>query len=129
MNRGQEQLVIRGTGWLDHGEKGLEQIRQVPLKTVDGTTITVSDGISMGTPGMRYSLVSREIIADSIEAVAGAQGFDGLDNLTNLINDEWGILRQADYSCVIDDFQAGDCESRRGDGSRYEIRFGLRYEF
>jgi len=43
MDRGQEQLVIRGTGWLDHGEKGLEQIRQVPLKTVDGTTITVSD--------------------------------------------------------------------------------------
>ncbi|HEY9031992.1 MAG TPA: CusA/CzcA family heavy metal efflux RND transporter [Kangiella sp.] len=43
MNRGQEQLVIRGTGWLDHGKQGLEQIRQVPLKTVDGTTITVSD--------------------------------------------------------------------------------------
>jgi dihydroxy-acid dehydratase len=40
-------------------------------------TITVSDGISMGTPGMRYSLVSRELIADSIEAVVGAQGFDG----------------------------------------------------
>jgi cobalt-zinc-cadmium resistance protein CzcA len=43
MNRGQEQLVIRGTGWLDHGKKGLEQLRQVSLKTVDGTTITVSD--------------------------------------------------------------------------------------
>ena len=43
MNRGQEQLVIRGTGWIDHGEEGLEQLRQVPLKTVDGTTITVSD--------------------------------------------------------------------------------------
>ena len=42
------------------------------------STITVSDGISMGTPGMRYSLVSREVIADSIETVAGAQGFDGL---------------------------------------------------
>jgi dihydroxy-acid dehydratase len=41
-------------------------------------TITVSDGISNGTPGMRYSLVSREIIADSIEAVTGAQGFDGI---------------------------------------------------
>ena len=41
-------------------------------------TITVSDGISNGTPGMRYSLVSREVIADSIEVVAGAQGFDGL---------------------------------------------------
>ena len=47
-------------------------------KGVIFNTITVSDGISMGTPGMRYSLVSREIIADSIEAVAGAQGFDGL---------------------------------------------------
>ena len=43
MNRGQEQLVIRGTGWLDHGKQGPGQIRQVPLKTVDGTTITVSD--------------------------------------------------------------------------------------
>ena len=42
-------------------------------KGVVFNTITVSDGISMGTPGMRYSLVSREIIADSIEAVAGAQ--------------------------------------------------------
>ena len=41
-------------------------------------TITVSDGISMGTQGMRYSLVSREIIADSIEAVAGGEGFDGI---------------------------------------------------
>jgi dihydroxy-acid dehydratase len=41
-------------------------------------TITISDGISMGTPGMRYSLVSREVIADSIETVAGAEGFDGM---------------------------------------------------
>ena len=40
-------------------------------------TITVSDGISMGTPGMRFSLVSREVIADSIETVVCAQGFDG----------------------------------------------------
>src|SRR2546429_8148275 len=46
-------------------------------KSVLFNTITGSDGISMGTPGMRYSLVSREIIADSIEAVAGAAGFDG----------------------------------------------------
>jgi len=41
-------------------------------------TISISDGISMGTLGMRYSLVSREVIADSIETVAGAQGFDAL---------------------------------------------------
>src|SRR6187399_3512797 len=39
-------------------------------------TITVSDGIAMGSPGMRYSLVSREVIADSIETVVGAEGFD-----------------------------------------------------
>jgi len=46
-------------------------------KGVMFNTITVSDDISMGTPGMRYSLVSREVIADSIETVVGAQGFDG----------------------------------------------------
>lgn len=46
-------------------------------KSVVFNTVTVSDGISMGTPGMRYSLVSREVIADSIETVVAAQGFDG----------------------------------------------------
>ena len=46
-------------------------------KAITFNTITVSDGISMGSPGMRYSLVSREVIADSIETVVGAQGFDG----------------------------------------------------
>ncbi len=47
-------------------------------KSIIFNTITVSDGISMGTPGMRYSLVSREVIADSIETVTAAQGFDGV---------------------------------------------------
>lgn len=46
-------------------------------KSIIFNTITVSDGISMGTEGMRYSLVSREIIADSIETVVGCEGFDG----------------------------------------------------
>ncbi|MCP4002274.1 MAG: dihydroxy-acid dehydratase [Gammaproteobacteria bacterium] len=46
-------------------------------KAIQFNTITVSDGISMGTPGMRYSLVSREVIADSIETVVGAEGLDG----------------------------------------------------
>lgn len=41
-------------------------------------TITISDGISMGTEGMKYSLVSREVIADSIETVVGCEQFDGL---------------------------------------------------
>ena len=47
-------------------------------KAIIFNTITISDGISMGTEGMKYSLVSREVIADSIETVAGCQGFDGL---------------------------------------------------
>jgi dihydroxy-acid dehydratase len=47
-------------------------------KSVIFNTITISDGISMGTEGMKYSLVSREVIADSIETVVGCQGFDGL---------------------------------------------------
>ena len=47
-------------------------------KAVIFNTITVSDGISMGSEGMKYSLVSREVIADSIETVVGCQGFDGV---------------------------------------------------
>ncbi|MCK5869392.1 dihydroxy-acid dehydratase [Methylococcaceae bacterium CS1] len=47
-------------------------------KAVIFNTITISDGISMGTEGMKYSLVSREVIADSIETVTGCQGFDGI---------------------------------------------------
>ncbi|MDA1353394.1 MAG: dihydroxy-acid dehydratase [bacterium] len=47
-------------------------------KGIQFNTITISDGISMGTEGMKYSLVSREVIADSIETVMGCQGYDGL---------------------------------------------------
>ena len=43
MNRGQEQLVIRGTGWFESGEKGIENIQQVPVKTLNGVVVTVSD--------------------------------------------------------------------------------------
>ncbi len=43
MNRGQEQLVIRGTGWFESGDAGISNIKQVPVKTVDGTVVTVSD--------------------------------------------------------------------------------------
>ncbi|MDO8267615.1 MAG: dihydroxy-acid dehydratase [Moraxellaceae bacterium] len=47
-------------------------------KSVIFNTITISDGIANGTEGMKYSLVSREVIADSIEVVAGCEGFDGI---------------------------------------------------
>jgi len=46
-------------------------------KAINFNTITISDGISMGSDGMRYSLVSREIISDSIEAVVAGEGLDG----------------------------------------------------
>ena len=58
--------------------RAAEGVTQAGAKAVIFNTITVSDGISMGTEGMKYSLVSREVIADSIETVMGAEGFDGL---------------------------------------------------
>ncbi len=62
-------------GLADEAAKGADNAGG---KAVIFNTITVSDGISNGTEGMKYSLVSREVIADSIETVAGCQGFDGL---------------------------------------------------
>src|SRR5580698_8862686 len=50
---------------------------EVGGKSVIFNTITVSDGISMGSEGMKYSLVSREVIADSIETVVSCEGMDG----------------------------------------------------
>src|SRR5262245_39301590 len=55
-----------------------EGVTKAGGKAVIFNTITVSDAISMGTEGMKYSLVSREVIADSIETVMGAEGFDAL---------------------------------------------------
>ncbi len=59
----------------DNAAKGVDDANG---KAVIFNTITISDGISMGTEGMKYSLVSREVIADSIETVVGCQGFDGV---------------------------------------------------
>ena len=59
----------------DQSAKGANQAGG---KAVIFNTITISDGISMGTEGMKYSLVSREVIADSIETVAACEGFDGI---------------------------------------------------
>ncbi|MCS5558823.1 MAG: dihydroxy-acid dehydratase, partial [Oceanospirillaceae bacterium] len=59
----------------DEASKG---VNSAGVKAVIFNTITISDGISMGSEGMKYSLVSREVIADSIETVVGCQGFDGV---------------------------------------------------
>ena len=103
-SRSPSRAMLRATGFEDEDfEKPLVGIAscwseitpcnfhldKLALKVKDGVkendgvsqifgTITVSDGISMGHEGMKYSLVSRDVIADSIETVAGAQRFDGL---------------------------------------------------
>jgi dihydroxy-acid dehydratase len=59
-------------GWVKEG------VTKAGLKPLQFNTIGVSDGMSMGTPGMRYSLISRDVIADSIEAIAGAHYYDSL---------------------------------------------------
>lgn len=58
-----------------HVKDGIRAAGAVPMEL---NTIAISDGITMGTPGMKASLVSREVIADSIELVARAHGFDAL---------------------------------------------------
>src|SRR6266481_2324333 len=59
-------------------ERAIDSLREAGAMPEVFGTITVSDGISMGTEGMKYSLVSREVIADSIETVCQAQSVDGL---------------------------------------------------
>lgn len=51
MNRGQEQLVIRGTGWFNAGKQGLQEIAHTPLKTINGTVVTIADvaEVSLGS--------------------------------------------------------------------------------
>src|SRR5512137_134570 len=65
-------------GLQDLAGRAMESLRAAGAMPQIFGTITVSDGISMGTEGMKYSLVSREVIADSIETVCNAQAMDGL---------------------------------------------------
>src|SRR4051812_36581502 len=81
-------IVGVGTTWIEtmpcnlnqrdlavHVKRGIREAGGTPMEF---NTIAVSDGVSMGTPGMRASLVSREVVADSIELVARGHLFDGL---------------------------------------------------
>src|SRR5882762_5232671 len=78
--------VANGYSTVTPCNAGLNQLAERAVAALKGAgtmpqvfgTITVSDGISMGTEGMKYSLVSREVIADSIETVCQAQSVDGL---------------------------------------------------
>ncbi len=67
-----------------------EGIRAAGGTPMELNTIAISDGITMGTAGMRASLVSRELIADSIELVASAHAFDALVTISRLRQDDPG---------------------------------------
>jgi dihydroxy-acid dehydratase len=95
------QVGICSTGWdgnpcnmhlnaFSHQLKGL--VNQQNLIGLNFYTIGVSDGISMGTSGMRYSLVSREVIADSIETNAGAQYYDGIISIAGCDKNMPGVI-------------------------------------
>ncbi|HNB50160.1 MAG TPA: dihydroxy-acid dehydratase, partial [Chitinophagales bacterium] len=95
------QVGIASTGWdgnpcnmhlngLAASLKNL--INQQDLVALNFYTIGVSDGISMGTSGMRYSLVSREVIADSIETNAGAQFYDGIISIAGCDKNMPGVI-------------------------------------
>jgi dihydroxy-acid dehydratase len=75
---GYSNLTPCNIGLNDLADKAMEALRAAQTMPQVFGTITVSDGISMGTEGMKYSLVSREVIADSIETVCNAQSMDGL---------------------------------------------------
>jgi len=75
---GYSTITPCNAGLNELAERAMESLRESQTMPQIFGTITVSDGISMGTEGMKYSLVSREVIADSIETVCGAAEADGL---------------------------------------------------
>jgi len=82
-------------------ERAVSALRQAGTMPQTFGTITVSDGISMGTEGMKYSLVSREIIADSIETVCQAQSVDGLVAIGACDKNMPGALIAIDRKSVV----------------------------
>ena len=104
----------------DHARKG---VNAAGGKAVYFNTITVTDGISMGTLGMRYSLVSRDVIADSIETAVAAEGFDGLIAIGGCDKNMPGAMiaiarlnRPAVFiygGTILPGFTPGDCDHKK----------------
>lgn len=104
----------------DHARKGVDAAGGKPVYF---NTITVTDGISMGTQGMRYSLVSREVIADSIETAVAAEGFDGLIAIGGCDKNMPGSMiaiarlnRPAVFiygGTILPGFTPGDCDHKK----------------
>ena len=105
IERGQEQLVVRGVGRLAHGDEGLNQLRQVPVKTVSGTVITISDvatvalgtEIRQGAVTMTHKKADRtvaplgEVVAGIVLKRMGANTKKTIDS----INDKVAVINQA----------------------------------
>ena len=86
-----------------HVKDGIRAAGGTPMEF---NTVSISDGITMGTEGMRASLVSREVIADSIELVTRGNGFDGLDRAGRLRQDDsrrarWRSRGSTCRACVL----------------------------
>lgn len=104
----------------EHAQKG---INDAGGKAVYFNTITVTDGISMGTQGMRYSLVSRDVIADSVETAVAAEGFDGLVAIGGCDKNMPGMMiaiarlnRPAVFiygGTILPGFAASDCDKKK----------------
>ena len=104
----------------EHAQKGIDAAGG---KSVYFNTITVTDGISMGTQGMRYSLVSRDVIADSIETAVAAEGFDGLVAIGGCDKNMPGCMmaiarlnRPAVFiygGSILPGFTPGDCDHKK----------------
>ncbi len=104
----------------EHAQRG---ITAAGGKSVYFNTITVTDGISMGTQGMRYSLVSREVIADSVETAVAAEGFDGLITIGGCDKNMPGMMiaiarlnRPAVFiygGTILPGFTPGDCDKKK----------------
>jgi len=96
--------------------------KQTDLVGLIFNTIGVSDGISMGTPGMRYSLPSRDIIADSMETVVQAMSYDGLITVVGCDKNMPGALMamiRLDRPCVL--VYGGTIESGCHDGKKLDV--------
>jgi dihydroxy-acid dehydratase len=75
---GYSNITPCNVGLGDLSDRAVAKLKEVGAMPQVFGTITISDGISMGTEGMKYSLVSREVIADSIETVCNGQSLDGV---------------------------------------------------
>ncbi len=95
---------------------------------LEGTNVLEPGDDRNGEEGSSWTKVDMRINVDfpGFREEHLASAFLVIDNLTNLLNDDWGVLEQHNFPAAV---ERGSVEPRQGDASRYEIRFGVKYEF